>query len=245
MNKYIIIAVCDDELYYRESLLKFLKEYEGKKDIKIKVDEFSSGESLIEKIKIESYDIILLDVEMKELTGVDTASQIKKLGKNPQIIFVTSHEDYALDAINLDAIGYLVKPVSYEKLEERLDKAIYMTGLIRAENKSKELYISIRENKTDKKILLNEIRYIEKIGNRCKIYMSDKEHLCYSTLSGFYERLPKDKFIYCHQGYIVSINHIIDVMPSEILIDNGKQIPLSRKYKKEVRERFLAYLDSM
>lgn len=244
MDKYII-AICDDELYYREYLFKLLKEYKDKKCIKIKVDQFDSGESLIEMMNIKSYDIILLDVEMKELTGVDTANQIKKLGKKPQIIFVTSHEDYALDAINVDAIGYLLKPVSYENLEERLDKAIYMTGLIRAENKSKELYISIKENKTDKKILLNEIQYIEKIGNQCNVNLGDKEYFCYDTLLAFYEKLPKDIFIYCHQGYIVNLNYITDVMSSELLINNSKSLPISRKYKKEVRERFLTYLDSM
>lgn len=112
------IAICEDGIYYKEELLAFLKAYESESGNSLLIESYSSGEEFLDLGKNKVYHIIILDVEMGKLTGVEVAREIRKQDETVPIIFATSHERYAIDAFDVSALGYLVKPVSYLKLKK-------------------------------------------------------------------------------------------------------------------------------
>lgn len=238
------IAICEDEIYYKEELLAFLKAYESESGNSLLIEYYSSGEEFLELGKNKVYHIIILDVEMGKLTGVEVAREIRKQDETVQIIFATSHERYAIDAFDVSALGYLVKPVSYLKLKKLISNAIMLVDFMNDKEDAKKRYIKVKVKYETVNILVDSIRYIEKKRNKCIIHEKDNEYSCYETLTQFYEKLDIHKFIYTHQGYIVNYDKIQEVLDNSVILDDYIEIPLSRRYYKPLKERFMEELRS-
>ena len=233
------IAICEDEAFYREELLALLKAYGNETDNSLEIDYYSSGEAFLEDGENKVYQIIILDVEMGQLSGVEVARELRKHDENVQIIFATSHEKYALNAFDVSALGYLVKPVSYIKLKHILSKAIMMIDFMKDKDDAKKKYIKVKSKYESVNILVDSIRYIEKKRNKSIIHGKDNVYSCYETLSQLYEKLDILKFIYTHQGYIVNYNKIQEVLENSVILEDYIEIPLSRKYHKSTKTRFM------
>lgn len=239
------IAICDDEIYYIDRLYSYLEECKNIINIDMKIDTYNSGEDLLKSIDNIHYHMIFLDIEMKGMTGICAARKINEINDKTQIVFATSHKEFAIDAFDIYALGYLLKPISFEKLKEILLTGLERINLANLKNQLEEAYIVITEDYVDKKISQNNIIYIEKKRNKCMIKTDDSTYYCYDSLKKIYGQLNKDVFIYTHQGFIVNINNIKEISASEIIIKNGKNLPMSRKHKGEVKERFFKSLNSM
>jgi len=238
MNHYRI-AICEDEAFYREELVMLLTTYENESGNGIELDVYSSGEEFLEKSGQKRYHIVILDVEMGLLSGVDIARSIRKYDEQVQIIFATSHERYAVDAFDVMALGYLVKPVSYVKLKKILYKAIMLTDFIKDREAAKKRYIQVKVKYETVNIQVDTIRYIEKKRNQSIIHGKENEYSCYETLTQLYEKLDINTFVYTHQGYIVNYDKIQQVLESSVILEDYIEIPLSRKYYQAMKERFI------
>ena len=113
------IAVCDDEEFYRNELEKMITVYGNETSRKFTLDAWESGAALLDAVKRgdKDYDVIFLDIEMPELSGMEAAGELRSMGKNMALCFVTSFNDYALNAYQIDAIGYVIKPIQYLDFE--------------------------------------------------------------------------------------------------------------------------------
>ncbi|MDF2802330.1 MAG: Response regulator of the LytR/AlgR family [Anaerocolumna sp.] len=238
MNQYRI-AVCDDEAYYREEVINFITTYSNESGNVFDLHAYQSGEELLKANANTVYHIIILDVEMKGKTGIDIAREIRKYDENVIIIFATSHENYALGAFDVSAAGYLVKPVSYVKLKKLLSNAIMSVDFLRDRESAKERYIEIKVKYENIRIEVNKIKYIEKKRNVSIIHMEANEYTCYETLAQLYSKLDINKFCYIHQGYIVNFNMIMEVGKTMVVLADYIEIPISRKYYKDVKSRFM------
>lgn len=236
------VAVCDDESYYREEIIKMFTAYQSESGNKLIVNEYSSGEELLKAIKVEKkrFQIIILDVEMDGISGVETANEIRKSDEGAGIIFVTGHETYAFDAYKVEAVGYLTKPVEYIGLKKIMAKTIIMVDFIKEKEEAEKRYLEIMTQHEKIRIEINRILYIEKRRNAALIHTSDNEYSCYETLSELYGKLDQRKFTYCHQGYIVNFHKVKDVGKNSIRFNAHLEVPLSRKYYKELRSKFLS-----
>lgn len=238
------IAICDDEAYYRAELQKFLEVYANEHDYEFNIVLFSDGQTLAETVErlalgdnlSKQFQIIMLDVEMPGQNGIETAAVIRRITKKPQICFVTSYEDYALPAFRQEAVGYIVKPVSYVELKKALDRAVVLIHYEQDHDEAERRYIEIAVNRAERIVDTHKILYIEKQRNRCIFHCEEEEITCYESLSRIYHRLDGNIFIYTHQGYVVNFCKIKEVQEKQVCLSRHLQVPLSRTYLKPVKK---------
>ncbi len=188
-------------------------------------------------------DLIFLDVEMPEITGLDL---LKSLNKAPAIIFTTAHRDFALEAYELDAIDYLLKPIAFERFFKSVSKYFQWKGKdnievrsLRDSYQSDASYIYVRSDRKIMKVLLKGILFIESIKDYVKIHMEEGIIITREKISLLEEKLPEDQFIRTHRSFIVALRNIKAFTTETIEIKNH-EIPIGRTYKNSVLS-FLGY----
>lgn len=237
----IKIAICDDERFYVDKLKQFIEVYSNEADVELEITTYNDGRELIEDVKEDAgrYNIVFLDVEMPQISGIDTAMELRKLDSKLIIFFVTSHEQFALSAYKVDALGYIVKPVSYTELKHQLARAVVMVHFEQNYSEAESRYLEVQVAKNTRIVDVRNIQYIEKRRNQCVLHCIDSEITCYESLKGIHERLDSNKFIYTHQGFIVNFDRIKEVRENCVCLGDGKEIPISRNHYKTVRERHM------
>lgn len=232
------IALCDDEPYFCEELQRHLHRFEEESGREFKLDTFHNAEDLLEHVQKNFYHLLLLDIEIDSVSGIDVAEKIRSFNTDIQIIFATCYQNYALPAYQLDAIGYLVKPIEYEEVEKILRKTLriidYVTKRISGEN-----VIDILVKGETLSIPFDSILYLEKSRNKTIIYTEQTSFTTYDSLANLLKRLDQNLFMQIHQGYIVNYLHLTFIEKNHVLINHKIHLPISRKYYKEVNRRFM------
>ena len=229
------IAICDDEVLQLELLSHYVERWADKEEIYYSVELFESAESFhFQWLEDASYDLILLDIEMGELNGVELSKLIRKKDNLIQIIFITALTDYIHVGYDVDAINYLIKPVSEEKLNETLNKSIS-----RKKTKSKSIFIESDRGiyKADE----DSIMYMEIKNHQLYIHKEKETITTRKRLKEMEEILSKDEFIKPHRSYIVAIKYIKNIDSKQITLKDKSTIPISRGNYAEVQKRFFDY----
>ncbi len=180
-------------------------------------------------------DILLLDIEMPEMSGLELT---KHLGnKKPIIIFTTSRKEYAADAFDLNVADYIVKPVTPPRFLQAIDKAreIFNSNKADVSAEDKE-FVFIRDNGILKRLLIDEIHFLEAMGDYVKVFTQQKFHAIHTTLKNVEEKLPVSKFLRVHRSYIVALNKIDKIEEGVIIIGN-KTIPVADAYRSTLNKR--------
>lgn len=180
-------------------------------------------------------DLLLLDIEMPEMTGLEL---IKKLGQNrPLIIFTTAKKDYAAEAFELNVVDYLVKPIALPRFKQAIEKAAEALESNKEEVKLEEQeFVFVKDNGVLKRISIDEILFLEAMGDYVKVHTAQKFHVVHATLKSIEEKLPSTKFIRVHRSYIVAINKIDYIQEGTIRI--GKiNIPVADTHKSNLNKR--------
>ncbi len=189
----------------------------------------------IELIHHQQVDIIFLDIQMPRLTGIDFLKTIKNL---PPVIITTAYAEFALQGFELDVVDYLMKPFSFDRFlkavqkaeETNLNKKRHSTSI--PEPEKQEDYIFVKSNKKTFKINLNEILFIEALGDYIKIFTLDKMIISYQSLKNLEGMMPQKSFPRVHKSYIISLSRIDNIEGNMIRI-RDKQIPIGTNYKAE------------
>ena len=227
------VAICDDEAQFREQIREnlLLNDIEA-------IDEYSSGRSLLEQIRQgKRYDIIFMDVDMPDLRGTDAVAMIREFDKNIAICFATSFDEYAYQAFQLDAVGYIVKPVTKESIDVFLKKAYVWLSMWNQLKAADAQFLTVQVGHRAILADMDDILYIEKQGNASVIHMKDEELVCYETLKNLDARLDHAWFAYIHQGYIVNFMHVKEVKNSMAYLGKGIELPISRKHIRDAKQR--------
>lgn len=230
MGKIINCIIVDDEPMAREILETHL----AKVDF---VEVVKTCKNAIEAFNIvssEQVDLIFLDINMPEISGLSFA---KSINKNIKIIFTTAYREYAVDGFDLQAVDYLLKPISFERLLQAIHKFRDENSTIKVESATNvqetNEFIFVRSDRKMVKINFNEINYIESLSDYIKIYLSNTTIITRETISNIEAKLPSGNFLRTHRSFIVSISKI-NSFTNEFLEVNNKAIPISRTYKSEV-----------
>lgn len=193
------------------------------------VAECSSAMEAYNYLNSTQIDLLLLDIEMPGMTGLELT---KNLGnKKPLIIFTTAKTDYAVAAFELNVVDYLVKPIS----PARFLQAIERVGEARASDKqevkieSKD-FIFIKDNGLLKKINIEDILFLEAMGDYVKVHTPQKFHVVHSTLKAIEEKLPENKFVRVHRSYIVALSKI-DYIQDGVIYIGKTTIPIADTYR--------------
>lgn len=180
-------------------------------------------------------DLIFLDIEMPDMTGIEL---IRKLGnKKPLIIFTTAKKDYALEAFELSVVDYLVKPVSPGRFLQAVEKATEAIESKKEDVKVEEQgFVFVKDNGVLKRISIDDIQFLEAMGDYVKVHTPQKFHVVHATLKSIEEKLPGSKFIRVHRSYIVAVNKIDFIQEGTITI--GKTlIPVADTHKANLSKR--------
>lgn len=183
-------------------------------------------------------DVVFLDIKMPKITGTEF---LKNLSHPPKVIFVTAYRDYALDSYELDAVDYLVKPVSFERFLKAIGKVKRLMGHETISHTEEyktntEAFVYLKVDKSMLKILINEILYIESWKDYVKVFMDNgKNWLVKQSISSMENLLSEHKFLRVHRSYIVSLNKVTGYNNLSVQL-NTKEIPIGRLYKWHVME---------
>jgi two-component system LytT family response regulator len=234
MAETIRCIIVDDEPVAREILENHLSKITA---VQV-VANCKSALEAFQVINTEKVDLIFLDINMPEISGLSFA---RSINKNIKVIFTTAYREYAVDGFDLQAVDYLLKPISFERLLQAIDK--YLDENAPVKNfKPVEImpersdYFFVRADRKMIKIDFAEIRFIESLSDYVKIHLTDKTVVSRETISNIETKLPQHDFIRTHRSFIVSIP-CIDSFTSEYVEMGKKQIPISRSYKKEVLQK--------
>lgn len=231
----INIAICEDEKIQVDLLEKYVKRWASKNNIIVKIEAFYSGEAFEFSWSMDKkYDILLLDIEMKELNGIELAKKIRVEDDLLNIIFITAIPDYIGQGYDVDALNYLLKPVEEEKLFECLDRA-----LKKIPKEEKTILIDVDGEII--RIKQEDIFYIEAFSHNIEINIRDKKFSTRKNISTIEKELDENAFIRCHRSYIVGLKHIKKIGKNDIELDNGNIIPVSRRQYSNVNMAFIKY----
>ena len=226
------IAVCDDEAAQCMLLSDYLKEWGKSRKNQPEVSCFFSGESLLFSWEDEIFDLLILDIEMGELSGMELAGKIRKDNEEIPILFITGYEKYMAQGYDVAALHYLLKPVQKEKLFEVLD------GLARKKKPEEKLVFPT----ADGHILLpaSQIWYVEAMGHDCLLCTAEEKRQIRMSMGAALKLLENKKgFVQCHRSYLVNLQHISAIVRTEVVLDDGARLPISRRAQKEVNEAFI------
>jgi len=199
------------------------------------VAECSDANEALEALNSMQVDLLLLDIEMPGMSGLDL---IKKLGnRRPLIIFTTAKTDYAVEAFELNVVDYLVKPITLPRFRQAIEKATEALESNKQEVKVEEQgFVFVKDNGILKRISIDDIQFLEAMGDYVKVHTPQKFHVVHATLKSIEEKLPVSKFLRVHRSYIVAINKIDYIQEGTINI--GKtSIPVADTHKTNLNKR--------
>lgn len=234
MAETIHCILVDDEPVARE----ILKDHLSKIDSVKMVASCKSAIEAFNVINAQQVDLIFLDINMPEISGLSFA---RSINKNIKVIFTTAYREYAVDGFDLQAVDYLLKPISFERLLQAINK-YQNENLLVIVNEPIEItpeksdYFFVRADRKMIKICFSDILYIESLSDYIKIHMDNKTVITRETISNIEAKLPQKDFIRTHRSFITSLPNI-DSFTNEYIEIRKKVIPISRSYKKEVLEK--------
>ena len=195
---------------------------------------FENGRLGIKAIKSSETHLVFLDVEMPEMSGLEMLAELEI---KPLVIVTTSHKEYAFDAYQHEIVDYLVKPVSMPLFLKAVSKAErHFENLFLGNKPNDRNYLFIRKDSIVHKVPVNDVLWIEAMGDYVTIHTKDKKYILHSTLRTIESKLSKDKFIRVHRSYIVQLENIKTVEGNSIYI-NETAIPLGTLYKDNFFKR--------
>ena len=227
------IAICDDEKVQQDLLKNYIEEWAIENAEKIVINCFQSAEQFLFSWEEDmAYDLLVLDVEMGEMNGMELARKLRSQENEVPILFVTGYEKYMAMGYEVSALHYLLKPVRKEKLWEQLCR-------IRNSRKNMEkLWMQTAEGSIV--VPVEHIWYIEADRHNCILHYADKEQMIKHTLSYVAKLLEHRKeLVACHRSILVNLQHVSMIVKNELVMDNGERLPISRSMTGNVNQAFI------
>jgi DNA-binding LytR/AlgR family response regulator len=231
------LAIVEDEDSYAAQLMEYINKYQAESGYYFKVTRFTDGDEITNGYKGQ-FDIILMDIEMKLMDGMTAAEEIRKLDSDVVIMFITNMTNYAIRGYQVDALDYVLKPVSYFAFSQKLGRAI---GKIR---KSTSKIISVDMPSGVKKLEIDNIFYIESEGHNLNFYTTGGEFTIRAKMGDFEEQLSPYNFFRSNKGYLVNLKYVDGVENGSCIIA-GKQLLISRSRKNDFMTALTDYMASL
>jgi len=225
--------IVDDEPLAVEAIQMHVEKFDSLRLVATCRDAFQAFD-ILNRTRI---DLMFLDIQMPEVTGLDF---LKSLKNPPKVILTTAYRDYAIDAFDLNVIDYLLKPISFDRFMQAINKfyeqsssELVMPGNTRNQVESNPDHIYVRSDKKNVKIRFDEILYIESIKDYVKIVCINRTIISKILISELESKLPAELFLRIHRSYIICIRNIEAYSQTHIEVP-GKELPIGRNYKHEV-----------
>jgi two-component system, LytTR family, response regulator len=241
------LLIVDDERLVREAIREGLA---GLRDAEI-IDECESGRAAIEAIRSQGPDLVLLDIQMRDMTGLDV---IRRLGpeRMPPVVFITAYDEHAVEAFELNAVDYILKPFHQTRLLESIQRARErivgrkdvdlgnrLRALLEAKQQRWPERLAVRYGERFEMVAVDSIDWIESANNYAQLHCGPKQHLLNETLTNLERRLDPAKFVRVHRGRIVNLSRIVVVHPLlagsyELELRGGGRVTTGRHYRNAI-----------
>ncbi|MCY1518528.1 Transcriptional regulatory protein BtsR [compost metagenome] len=194
-------------------------------------------------LNLNEVDLIFLDIRMPKLSGLDF---IKTLHKKPLIIITSAYEEYALESFDLEVCDYLLKPFRFERLLRAANRALEIyrlkqqpkTKIPELQKNDSEDYITVKSDKKHLLLKLDELYYLESLGNYVKLWKEKEFILTPRTLASFEEQLPAQEFIRIHKSYLIRKKMVHYLEGNTIILKNGIPLPVGKNYRLIIKQLF-------
>lgn len=229
----LLTAVVDDDPKDAALLKKCVDEYCKRNNLAAMVHVYHDGLDFIRST--EMHDIIFLDIQMGKLDGLETARLIRKINKESILIFVTNMAQFAIKGYEVDALDFILKPVSLASIIYVMDKAMK-----RLDGNSRALF-SLKTSEGTISLSANDIQYVEVFDHNLVYHTTRGEYTVRGRLSDVSEKLDPDKFVLCNRSFIVNLRHVSNVTADYLLIGDTR-ISVSKSHRKDLMKRFSSFL---
>ncbi len=233
----INIAIVDDDKTYVECVKEYLKRYEKETGKAISVSTFSDGDAIVRQYDFQ-FDIIFMDVEMKFMDGMSAAEEIRKKDSQVVIIFITNMAQYAIRGYAVQALDYLLKPVSYYAFSQCLNKALSR----KEKRETKTVVLDIKGGSA--RFDIKDIYYIETQGHTTTCHVVNGEYQLLSTMRGVEEILSKMYFFRISKWYLINLQHVDNFCDDCVTLGKYK-FTVSRTKRKDFLKALTAYWEEV
>lgn len=228
------VAIVDDEQKERDLLGTYCDRYAKEAGIKINTETFDCGEALLRDYKV-FYDIIIFDIDMPGINGMETAKRIRKTDQHVTILFMTNIAQYAIDGYAVEAVDYVIKPISYYEFSMKFEKAVSKAAQKKSHTIVLDTVNGIRHIKT------SELWYVEVISHYLHFHVDHAVYEVRGSMKEQMEILLPYNFCRVHKSYLVNLEYVEEIK-SKSLIVKTDEIPLGRMYKDELMQEYMRYL---
>jgi two-component system, LytTR family, response regulator len=187
----------------------------------------------IDFLNREKVDLIFLDINMPDISGIQL---LQTLSPRPLIIFTTAYSQYAVESYELNALDYLLKPVTFERFLMAINKAGAALSSRNSAGVDEDAAVLIKSGAQTHRVKLSEILYLEKDGNYITVHLKDGNILIRENMGDIFDLVPPADFIRVHKSYVVSIRHISMIEVHQLIV-NGEKIPIGSTYRDTLRDR--------
>ncbi len=231
------IAVCDDDDIMRENLCSLCSDILTDDSIEYRIEPFRSACELEKRLDTEScpFDLLILDIQMDGMTGMELARSLREKGNRVSIIFVTACEDYLSEGYGVQPIHFLLKPVRREALASAIHTDLKLNYI------PKTVVVHIGNKLVH--LVLSDVQYIESYNHSIVIHQSTGNSTYYFSLSDFEKQLPMGQFARCHNSYLVNLEEVREIGRTELTLQNGETLPIGRAYYKTFQNAFVRYIN--
>ncbi len=228
------IAICDDSKLDLDMICDLMRNCFAETPLHPELVPYIRSQPLLDDVQDGTwFDVVFLDIMMPGDLGIDVARNLRKVGFDGDIVFLTATKDFAVDSYDVNATGYLLKPVSVEKLNMVLARLI--------KNITVGVY-SIRQRANLIQVPLSEILFVESRNNRCILHRAGgQEYTIYKKLDEIQEELQDKRFLRCHQSYLVNMDHIRSADSRAFILSTGENVYIRTRQVRAMRDAYLAY----
>lgn len=232
INYKMKIAICDDDEQDRGLMKSLVAEYLDLHNYHIGIDEYLTGESFLSS-DLSKYSLVILDIFMGELTGIETARRLVQDNPELHIIFCSTSNAYAAESYDVSALRYFIKPISREKLFGTLDRFFHVHTSLRT--------LTYKQNRMDESVYVTQIRWIEADGHRCILHTKKEDIVTRTPFAQLGEQLKDADFVKPIRYALVSLAAVTEIPTDVFALTDGTVIPISRDQRSAMKKAFTDY----
>lgn len=225
------IAICDDEPEIGAQVEGYLEQYMKEKEFEYEIDVYSSGVELCKELKDNEYDMLFLDIELPDMSGIEIGHYIREELNNQviQIVYISAMTQYAMQLFEYHPLHFLGKPIAYESISDLMEtylKIIKYDNNLFSYTKWHEIY----------KVKLSDILYFEHHGRKVTITTLDRKDEFYDSMDRVYSEVQNKKFLYIQKSVIVNYKYIKEFHSDSVVMTDNMEFAISQPRRKEIRE---------